>query len=185
MFSINFIDNTNNIWKDVRLVLESDVTNVVFEGERGGAHYNDDRGDIALDDVFVVEGNCSTDDCNNFISSSPFYSLQNCMRIFYTFYVLDNSGINEGTYLNKNTVDLPWSCDFGFSSDDSDWCGFKNDDLDEANFVENSGETPTIGTGPPDTESSQHGVLFNHLPSPPSSYIPLPRQWGTCLDYTF
>ena len=95
------------------------------------------------------------------------FTLCEIVRIFYTFYVLDNSGINEGTYLNQNTVDLPWSCDFGFSTDDSDLCGFKNDDLDEANFVENSGETPTIGTGPPDTESSQHGVLFNHLPSPP------------------
>ena len=76
VFSINFIDNTYNIWKDVRLVLESDVTNVVFEGERGGAHYNDDRGDIALDDVFVVEGNCSTDDCKIFcIPYSHFFVL--------------------------------------------------------------------------------------------------------------
>ena len=80
--------------------------------------------------------------------------------------VLDNSGINEGTYLNENTVDLPWSCDFGFSTDDSDWCGFKNDDLDEVDFVENSGETPTIGTGPPESEASQHGEL-----SPLSRYL--------------
>ena len=75
MFFINFIDHTNNIWKDVRLVLESDVTNVVFEGERGGAHYNDDRGDIALDDVFVVKGNCSTDDCKIFCVPYSHFSI--------------------------------------------------------------------------------------------------------------
>ena len=96
-----------------------------------------------------------------------------------TFYVLDNSGINEGTYLNENTVDLPWSCDFGFSTDDSDWCGFKNDDLDEADFVENSGETPTIGTGPPESEASQHGklsplsryLILVSSPPPPNPYV--------------
>ena len=58
-----FSDQDDKDWKLVRFEFTSDVRFLVWVAERSEVGYNELRGDIALDNVFVLDGNCAGQDC--------------------------------------------------------------------------------------------------------------------------
>ena len=53
-------------------------------------------------------------------------------------------------YTNPGNATLPWSCNFGDSSSDSDLCGMIQDTDDNFDWMMLDESTPSEGTGPSD-----------------------------------
>ena len=59
---------------------------------------------------------------------------------------------------SEREVALPWTCTFGESVDDFDWCLITQDQTDDRDWSPWSGLTPTPNTGPPEENILDFGL---------------------------
>ena len=76
-----------------------------------------------------------------------------CSSIFVV--LLERSKADE--FSNPRSMRLPWRCNFGETLETIDWCNFKQDDTDRADWTAIVGGTPTPRTGPPESTWEAHG----------------------------
>ncbi|XP_033123978.1 MAM and LDL-receptor class A domain-containing protein 1-like [Anneissia japonica] len=126
-------NDRGNIWRLGKLSVETkSAFQIVFEGIVGSS----DKGDIALDDVSIIDGACLINetcdiDCLNGGVCALDYGIENCQCM---------SGF-VGPTCNMLAQS---KCDF----EDPYICYFDQDELDDFDWIRTSGSTPTSGTGP-------------------------------------
>lgn len=99
------------------------------------------RGDIAIDDVTVVENECKVGEYKS-------HRLQNYLEYFGVFV-----GRVGACYMYlKCSSFTDASCDF-----DSDLCGWQNDQFDDFDWWRMKGSTATPNTGPRADHTSSNG----------------------------
>ena len=69
---------------------------------------------------------------------------------------IDQGGGRNETY-NPAIMTLPWFCDFGSVLADPDSCDCKQDDKDDFDWTFWTRDTPTEGTGPPQSGFGTQG----------------------------
>ncbi|XP_078658172.1 apical endosomal glycoprotein-like [Branchiostoma floridae x Branchiostoma belcheri] len=130
--------NQGNQWFSVAVSIPATGSyQVIFEGVRGiNAH-----GDIAIDDVSILQGACpDVDECVPRGGRGP------CSQICNNTVGSFSCSCNVGFTLNqddRSCFAADSTCDF-----DSDLCGYTQDTADDFNWLRDSGGTPTGLTGP-------------------------------------
>ncbi|XP_033124021.1 MAM and LDL-receptor class A domain-containing protein 1-like isoform X2 [Anneissia japonica] len=125
-------NDQGNIWRLGKLSVETkSAFQIVFEGIVGSS----DKGDIALDDVRIIDGACLRNetcdiDCLNGGVCVSAYGIENCQCM--------SGFVGPTCNMSQN------QCDF----EDPYICYFVQDELDDFDWIRTSGSTPSHGTGP-------------------------------------
>ena len=77
---------------------------------------------------------------------------------FVIIILVAGSSSNDGIFTNPFGTDIPWRCDFGPTYELRQDCSFINAESGSHRFNPAVGTTKTRNTGPPPTESAQHGA---------------------------
>ncbi|XP_033099732.1 MAM and LDL-receptor class A domain-containing protein 1-like, partial [Anneissia japonica] len=125
-------NDQGNVWRIGKLSVETKTSfQIVFEGIVGSG----DKGDIALDDVRIIDGACLRNetcdvDCLNGGVCVSDYGNENCQCVSGFFGPTCNISKNQ--------------CDF----EDPHICYFEQDKYDDFDWIRTSGSTLTSATGP-------------------------------------
>ena len=115
----------------------------------------DDKGDVAIDNLLLIPLSCEGIYLKLLNITVTFTCNVNSSSIFAV--LLERS--KAGKFSNSARLQrLPWRCNFGETLETIDWCNFKQDDTDRADWTAIVGGTPTPRTGPPESSLEAQGM---------------------------
>ncbi|XP_033122121.1 MAM and LDL-receptor class A domain-containing protein 1-like, partial [Anneissia japonica] len=172
-------NNQENLWRLGKISVETmSAFQIVFEGIVGRS----DTGDIALDDVTIIDGAClKNETCdincmNGGVCVILDYGIENCQCMTGFF----------GPTCNRDQA----QCDF----EDPNLCYFVQDESDDFDWIRTSGSTPSSRTGP--EYDHTYGTLqgfYIYIETSPRNLNDIARLWtmtypathGTCVQWFY